>query len=97
MIHATLNQNIIGHGQVGSNIKQSRLASDVERIITLIQSVNTARERVSHQTTTLGYFSDAPTTNKNTEPSPIWPNLQNMLSELERSIDGLHGALNLFD
>jgi hypothetical protein len=78
--------------------KGSRINADVERVLLLTRGVHNARERVTRHATALGYFSDAPSNAGDAgKIAPISNNLQNALGDLDRAIDALHGALNLFD
>lgn len=84
--------------QANADIRGSRINSDVERIISLIRSVNDARDRVNRHTSAMGYFSDAPTEGaKAGSVSPISNNMQTALADLDRALDGLHASLSLFD
>lgn len=81
-----------------AEVKGSRINSDVERILWLARKVDDAQSRVMRHVHALGY--DAPPTDgaeSNGKVSPISNSLQSALNDLERSVDGLNGSLNLFD
>lgn len=94
------------HGQLGqagnsieqANTKGSRINSDVERVLGLAKSIAVARDRVMRHSSALGYFSEiAGAGEKSAQVAPISNNLQSAIADLDRSIDGLHSALNVFD
>lgn len=78
-------------------VKGSRIDSDVERILGMARSANSARDRLLKHSSALGYFQDNADAAGNGTVQSISNNLQSALNDLDRSIEGLHGALNLFD
>ena len=96
--------NYAQSGQIGTAnqapnvVKGSRINSDVERILSMARVANSARDRIARHSAALGYFEPPQSGNDSGAiVQPISNNLQSALGELDRALDGLHGALNLFD
>lgn len=84
--------------QTANTVQPSRIDSDIERVLSFISRVNSARDRVARQTSLLGYYNEQPVDGKASGTvAPISRNLSNALADLDRSIDALNGALCLFD
>lgn len=94
-------QNAGYHGQLAAsnslNTKASRIDSDVEKMLAFARNVNSARLSIMRHANTLGYFSQDPVGDAKASVSPISTNMQTAMSDLDRAIDGLHAALNLFE
>lgn len=80
-----------------TEVRGSRINSDVERVIKLAYSINNARDNAIRHAAALGYFMNETSAEVGGKVQPISNNMQTALADLERAIDSLHGALNLFD
>ncbi len=87
-----------GREQFAANsTKGSRIMADIERMQQMTKRVHDARERVMRHSSALGYYADTPPTEASAKVSPISNTLSNALSDLDRALDQLSGALNVFD
>lgn len=78
--------------------KDSRIVSDVSRLLSMVKRVHEARERTQRHSSSLGYYPDGPPIDAAAgKVQPISNTLSNALSDLENALDKLDGALNVFD
>jgi hypothetical protein len=76
----------------------SRINQDVERLLLMVKRVHRERERVVLHTSALGYYAQpTPETGESAKIQPITNNLANALNDLDRALDQLAGAVNLFE
>ncbi len=76
--------------------KGSRIQSDTHRLMEMVNRIKTSEQRIVRHAMSLGYYSPQPESAGN-KPTPVSSSLADALSDLDRALDGLSGALNLFD
>ena len=85
-------------GAQGAQRTASRIDNDIGNLKMLSQRVSSSRERIMRHAQTLGYYNgpkDPPTSAA--VPTPMVLTLTDAISELDREIEQLSGALNVFD
>ncbi len=82
--------------EVAASTKGSRINADIERLLHMVKRVHEARERVMRHASALGYHADTPPTD-DTKVCPIANTLAHSLEDMDRALDQLSGALNVFD
>lgn len=75
----------------------TRLDHDITRVKAMSISVIRIRDRIVDHARVLGYFEPPPQNPATSAPTPVVTTLTDALAELDREIDHLSGALNLFD
>lgn len=85
-------------GQLAVNAKPSRIHSDTEQLRSMINRVGNITARVTGHARALGYFAETPEAAGSVNKlSPISHTLRDSLSDMDRALDELSGALNVFD
>lgn len=88
--------NALNQGQARVDRPMSRIDNDVMTVKGFTQRTRDVSERIIRHAQTLGYYNPQPSTST-TGPTPIITTLSDALMELDRAMDELSGALNLFD
>lgn len=84
-------------GTASTGAAGSRIQSDIRRLQELVGRVVMSRERVVAHARALGYFADTPAPPLSSKVSAISTTLGDVIGDLDRELDTLSGALNVFD
>lgn len=77
--------------------KSSRIQSDTQSLQKMVARVRQEEMRVTAHARSLGYFKDTPEPGNGQKIAGISNTLADALHDLDRALDGLSGALNVFD
>ncbi len=83
-------------GGAPSTEKGSRIQSDTHRLLEMVQRIKSSEQRIVRHAMSLGYYSPQPESAGN-KPTPVSSSMADALSDMDRAVDGLSGAINLFD
>lgn len=76
----------------------SRIDNDAAQLRTLAERVHTTRTRVMRHAKSLGYWAPTPEPGQETNKlAPVSSTLQDGIRDLEKAVEELSGALNVFD
>lgn len=82
----------------GSRTKPaSRINADVERVLVMVKRIHVERDRLQSHTASLGYFADTPPESGEAKVQPISVNMASALNDLDRALQQLTSAINLFE